>query len=73
MTRLEQHQHNQSVIALIISQGKCGYRVSSYQAMIQMLNNRDLKTSTGNLWTRKALFRMLQRQGISGLHGLHKH
>lgn len=70
MTLSEKRLHNQSVIALICSQGKCGYRVPSYQAMIQMLNNRELKTSTGNLWTRKALFRMLQRQGFSGLHGL---
>jgi hypothetical protein len=73
MTRLEQNQHNQDVIALILLQGQCGYRVPAYEDVVVMLNSQNLRTTTGNTWTRKSLFRMLQRQGISGLHGLHKH
>jgi hypothetical protein len=70
MTRLEQNQHNQDVIALILLQGQCGYRVPAYEDVVVMLNSQNLRTSTGNAWTRKALFRMLQRNGFGGLHGL---
>jgi hypothetical protein len=70
MTRAEQRLHNKRVIETIQAVGKRGLHAPSYQAVVQRLNDNGLKTSTGNHWTRKALFRMLQRQGIKGLHGL---
>ena len=70
MTRAEQCLHNQRIIATIRAVEKRSLHAPSYQAVVQMLNDRLLRTSTVNPWTRKALLRMLQRQGISGLHGL---
>ncbi|MBK8187485.1 MAG: recombinase family protein [Cellvibrio sp.] len=44
----------------------------SYRATVQILNSEEYKTSRGNKWTTRRLFRMLQRNHISGLHGLGK-
>ncbi len=70
MTRIQQLSHNQAVIALILSHGKSGFRCPSYEQVSQLLNSKGIRTSVGNPWSRKSLFRMLQRQGFSGLHGL---
>lgn len=73
MTRDQQHKHNKSVINLIRSM--CGSKLHSpsYQEVINILNEDDVTTSRGNVWTRKSVFRMLQRQGYSGLWGLSKY
>lgn len=46
------------------------YKNPSYQYLVNYLNNINLKTSWGNTWTRKSLFRYLQRNGFSGVWGL---
>jgi hypothetical protein len=70
MTRDQQHKHNRSVINRIRSM--CGDKLHSpsYKEVSNKLNDDGLTTSRGNVWTRKAVFRMLQRQGYSGLWGL---
>ena len=46
------------------------YKNPSYYALVNHLNNIGIKTSWGNNWTRKSLFRYLQRNGFSGVWGL---
>lgn len=46
------------------------YKNPSYQVLVNYLNSNNLKTSWGNSWTRKSLFRYLQRNGFSGVWGL---
>jgi len=56
-------------LALVLS-GSHKYKNSSYELLVNYLNSNDLKTSWGNSWTRKSLFRYLQRNGFSGVWGL---
>lgn len=46
------------------------YKNPSYHALVNHLNKKGIKTSWGNSWTRKSLFRYLQRNGFSGVWGL---
>lgn len=46
------------------------YKNPSYHALVNHLNNKGILTSWGNTWTRKSLFRYLQRNGFSGVWGL---
>ncbi|UOB72478.1 recombinase family protein [Pseudoalteromonas sp. APM04] len=46
------------------------YKNPSYRVLVNYLNNKGVKTSRGNTWTRKSLFRYLQRNGFSGVWGL---
>lgn len=46
------------------------YSNPSYKSLVNYLNSKDLKTSWGNSWTCKSLFRYLQRHGFSGVWGL---
>lgn len=46
------------------------YKNPSYDVLVDYLNNKGVKTSRGNTWTRKSLFRYLQRNGFSGVWGL---
>ncbi len=46
------------------------YSNPSYKSLVNYLNSKGLKTSWGNTWTRKSLFRYLQRNGFSGVWGL---
>ena len=46
------------------------YKNPSYHVLVDYLNNKGVKTSGGNTWTRKSLFRYLQRNGFSGVWGL---
>lgn len=72
MKRRQQRQTNRQVIALAKEiQGTRRWQVPSYKTVVTALNNANLTTSRGNHWTPKRLFRMLQRNGIRGLHGLH--
>lgn len=54
--------------ALVLKLNESGkYNNPSYQFLVN-----HLKTSWGNNWTRKSLFRYLQRNGFSGVSGLKK-
>lgn len=75
MTRHEQRLANQRAISraveLIETKVSNSWRQApSYKAVAGALTLEGYRTSRGNLWTPKRLFRMLQREGISGLHGL---
>lgn len=73
MKRSEQHKLNQRVIKRIkVIERPHPLRIPSYQSVINMLNTEGFKTSRDNTWTRRALYRMLQREGNKGLHGLFK-
>lgn len=82
MTRDEIKQHNQIVIALVIalldkrqaSRLQYGlYRLRppklGYKELAAKLNADKITTSRGNRWTMRALYRMMQRQGLR-LHDL---
>lgn len=45
-------------------------KTPSYQQAVEQLNILGYSTSRGNPWTTQRLLRMLQRNSISGLHGL---
>lgn len=72
MPRVDQIEHNKQVVNRILQliRDRQAWRVPSYLAVVDTLNAENSVTSRGNAWTPKRLFRMLQRQGISGLHGL---
>jgi len=72
MTRNQQSDHNRQVIQLLINLVSRHQRYSppAYKVVVDQLNHQGLLTSRGNPWTPKRLFRMLQRAGYSGLHGL---
>ncbi len=73
MTRKEQAKHNRAVIKHVsLIQEGCRRRTPSYKAIVAALNEQGLTTTRGNPWTAKRLFRMLQRNHISGLWGLAK-
>ncbi|MEW6984360.1 hypothetical protein AAD001_17030 [Colwelliaceae bacterium 6471] len=71
MTRQEQ-QLNNDVIRTIKRHLTNRYRPPSYKYICSILDKYGKITARGNNWTPKRLFRMLQRQSISGLHGLHR-
>jgi len=73
MKRLRQKYGNQKTIdmlktIILISSP----RTPSYEKATAQLNTLGYSTSRGNPWTPQRLLRMLQRNGISGLHGLKK-
>ena len=71
MTRAQQRATNQQIIEIVKDiQGTRRWRLPSYRTVVAILNSANLTTSRGNHWTPKRLFRMLQRNGIRGLHGL---
>lgn len=72
MTRYQQTDHNQQVIHSLITLVSKHQRYSppAYRVVADRLNHQGLLTSRGNHWTPKRLFRMLQRNGYGGLHGL---
>lgn len=45
-------------------------RTPSYEQTAMQLNILGHRTSRGNPWTPKRLFRMLQRNGVRGIHEL---
>ena len=74
MKRSEQHKLNQRVIERIKAfKQPHTRRIPSYENVINILNTEGLRTSRGNAWTRRSLYRMLQREGYRGLWGLFKH
>lgn len=72
MTRNQQTDHNRQVIQVLINlvQRHKQYAPPAYRAVVAELNAQGLMTSRGNDWTPQRLFRMLQRNGYSGLWGL---
>lgn len=72
MKRHKQQKLNNDVITLIEKHLTSQYRPPSYKQICLVLNNNGTITARGNNWTPQRLFRMLQRQGISGLNGLHQ-
>lgn len=71
MTRQDQKGINQRVIQRLERIDETGvWRLPSYRVVVDILNREGYTTSRGNSWTCKSLFRMLQRSGYGGLHGL---
>lgn len=73
MTRKDRKKHNRRVIIQIAKICKSGrFHAPSYQCVIDHLNNNGWRTADQRIFTRRSLYRMLQRNGISGLWGLRK-
>ena len=72
MNRKKQQQHNQKIIANILKMLTYPYRRPSYRTVCRLLNKNELTSSVGNTWTERSIYRMLQRNGYSGLWGLQK-
>lgn len=71
MTRWQQAHTNRNTIKNLQTLALLSNsRPPSYAQAAAALNRLSLTTSRGNPWTPKRLFRMLQRNGIRGLHGL---
>ena len=72
MARDEQHEMNAAAIervaALFDSARRC--HVPTYAYAVAILNQEGFRTSRGQPWTRRSLYRMLQREGFSGIYGL---
>lgn len=72
MTRDQQHRTNAAAIerlAALIDRA-CPRHLPSYAEAVATLNREGLQSSRGQRWTRRSLYRMLQREGFSGIHGL---
>lgn len=70
MTHDQQAALNQQVIDRLAQILANSSRMPSYKAAVATINAEGYHTSRGLPWTSHRLFRMLQRQGISGLWGL---
>jgi hypothetical protein len=72
MKRLEQAKHNQLVIDKISRTVGYSYRIPSHKTVCRILEKHELLSSVGNKWTERSVYRMLQRNGYSGLWGLQR-
>lgn len=72
MTRKQQSKINDKTIHRLASLLLPTMHAPSYARVVAVLNAEGYRTSRGNEWTPKRLFRMLQRQGYSGLWGLRR-
>lgn len=73
MTRKDRKKHNRRVIIKVAKICKAGrFHAPSYQYVIDCLNSNGWRTADQRSFTRRSLYRMLQRNGISGLWGIHK-
>lgn len=70
MTRHEQIRLNLRTIKFVSEFIAPFPQLPSYKTVTEYLNRNQRQTSRGNEWSSRALFRMLQRNGIAGLHGL---
>jgi hypothetical protein len=70
MKRNNQSKHNQRIINKISRMLTYGYSRPSYSTVCRVLNDNELTSSVGNIWTERSIYRMLQRNGYSGLWGL---
>jgi hypothetical protein len=72
--RTQQREINRKAISkAYLFMSSNGLNGCGYKAVVGALTFEGYLTSRGNLWTPKRLFRMLQREGISGLHGLKRY
>ena len=72
MTRDQQHDTNTAAIerlTAMIDPARPRH-LPSYAQAVATLNREGFQTSRGQPWTRRSLYRMLQREGFSGIHGL---
>jgi hypothetical protein len=65
-------RHRQLVIEMVYSIVQRSRFIPSYKNVVAILNAKGIKTTWGNCWTDKRLFRFLQNAGVSGLWGLKK-
>ncbi len=72
MKRTNQKKHNQIIINNIARMLTYSYSRPSYRTVCRVLNDNELTSSVGNVWTERSIYRMLQRNGYSGLWGLQK-
>ncbi len=72
MNRTEQKKHNAKIIQIVERLVVHRYRIPSYKLVCNHLNESGLRSSVGNKWTERSLYRMLQRNSFSGLWGLLK-
>ena len=71
MQRSQQKRINQNTINMVRNLVLLsGRHAPSYKRTVSQLNTIGYTSSRGNPWTPKSLFRMLQRNGIRGLHEL---
>lgn len=73
MKRSEQHARNHTAITRameMIESGAWPHQWPSYAQAVATLNAEGYRTSRDRPWTRRALYRMLQREGIAGIHDL---
>lgn len=71
MQRKDQHALNETVIARVAEMIEPGaWQLPSYAQALATLNAEGYRTSRDRPWTRRALYRMLQREGIAGIDGL---
>ncbi|WP_432280225.1 recombinase family protein [Thalassotalea castellviae] len=73
MNRDSQTKHNQAIITKISLMLTYPYKRPSYRAVCRRLNESEFTSSVGNAWTERSIYRMLQRNGYSGLWGLQKY
>ena len=72
MKRTNQRKYNQVIISNIARMLTNRYRRPSYRTVCRILNENEFTSSVGNVWTERSIYRMLQRNGYSGLWGLQK-
>lgn len=72
MKRTNQRKHNQIIINRIARMLTYPYSRPSYRNVCRVLNDNEFTSSVGNTWTERSIYRMLQRNGYSGLWGLQK-
>lgn len=68
----ERRERNRQTILSLVSfiQSRETRRAMSYAEAARRLNDAGRYPATGKAWTERALYRMLQRMGYAGLHGL---
>lgn len=72
MNRKSQQRHNKKIITNIASMLTHSDKRPSYRTVCLRLNANKFTSSVGNYWTERSIYRMLQRNGYSGLWGLQK-
>ena len=72
MTRTDRREHNRRVILSLATYNRSreSRRPMGYREAVRVLNEAGKLPTTGKPWTCRSLYRMLQRSGFSGLHGL---
>jgi len=69
ISKLKQRQTAISEIKKLVAMHSY-FSPTSYKTVVTGLIKAGLLTGWGNSWTERRLYRFLQRQGYSGLHGI---